>query len=254
MKHTAYLNYSANIEGIKFDSLEPEIHDPLIESLILKMTDAQKISLEFIVNTDSIEQTRELTRKIVDKFVDGFYFFYSAKVSSLSLASQTMEVTDEDGNTTTTAYIHGMTRFQGYVTGHSLINKLDPRFVALVNSDDQKYFLYKQFGFAMQVDDPVARYMLLYSLLLQTKEDRQKEVDQFICIKEKDVKTSKPPQRPKPVKSPPQDEIIYTTLRNEIGHVRKGSTFKETCQQIESKVKGLEHLTKLAIEEFQPPE
>jgi hypothetical protein len=253
MKHRAYIHYSADIEGIKFNSLEPEIHHPLIESLILKMMDSQKICLEFIVNVDSIsiEEARELTREVAyevaTRVLDAFCFFHNTKSSEIVLALQKLESTDKNGNKTIHVYRDLVRRriISATVTRH--VDKLDPRFIDLVNAD-------KQFGFAMQVDDPVARYMLLYSLLLQTKEDRQKEVDRFICIKDKDVKTSKSPQRPKPVKSPPQDETIYTTLRNEIGHVRKGSTFKETCRQIGVKVKGLEDLTKLAIEEFQPLE
>jgi hypothetical protein len=255
MKYTAYINYSADIEGIIFESFELETDHHLIESLILNMSgDRKKIILEFSVNTDSIEQARELSQETSDKVINGLRFFYNAKVGKLSSGQKTLEVLNDDGSKTPHIYAEFTESCGVSVTLTRHLDQLDPRLIALVNSDDQKNFLYNQFGFAMQIDDPVARYMLLYSILLQTKGDWQKEVDRFILNKEPKVETFQPPEKSRPPKSPPQDETIYTKLRNEIGHVREGATFKETCQEIESKVKGLEHLTRLAIEEFRPLE
>jgi hypothetical protein len=261
MKYTAYINYSADVEGVKFNSLEPEINDPLIESLLLKMTeDQKKISLEFVVNTNSIEQARELTREVADKAVVGLCFLYNAKIGTLLLDSQRLEAIDANGNKSIRSYGFAAIGSGASSTVITFINTLDSRFTALIKSDSKRFFLYKQFGFAMRIDDPVARYMLLYSILLQTKNDWQAEVEDFIRLQEPSVEESKPPERPRASKKSQkkdkenEQETIYTRLRNETGHVRKGATFEETCRQMESKVQGLERLTRLAIEEFQPLE
>lgn len=249
MKHRAYIHYSADIEGIKFNSLEPEIHHPLIESLILKMMDSQKICLEFIVNADSIsiEEARELTHEVATRVLDAFCFFYKTKSSEVVLASQRLESIDENGNKTIHVYSDLVRRSIISTTFTHHLDKLDPRFTDLVNADELKCFRYKQFGFAMQVDDPVARYMLLYSLLLQIFNDDSKKIDNFIA-RDEDERV----RRIKSDRGKGYLVTVYTNLRNRISHVNSNATFEETCQEIKSNVKRLEHFTKLAIEEYQP--
>ncbi len=101
--------------------------------------------------------------------------------------------------------------------------------------------LYTAYRFAGFQNDPVARFMFFYNILLQLHNDSQKQIDDFIRKEMPNI-----PQSPRPDK-PRLIETIYTRLRNEVGHTRTGATSEQTSKEIKENVMGLQTLVKAAI-------
>lgn len=94
----------------------------------------------------------------------------------------------------------------------------------------------------LQREDSVARFMHLYSLLLELKggpNHTQREVDLYIQSIDPQVAMVQPPGR--------QAQTIYTRLRNEVGHVIQGVTPESTAQQMEQHMANLIIIVKSAI-------
>jgi hypothetical protein len=98
------------------------------------------------------------------------------------------------------------------------------------------------FRAARQSTGPVEEFMHLYNLLLMICNDEQRDVDAFIRQEEPGV-----PQAPSP-RYPGVMETIYTRLRNELAHPRKGVDLHDTKAEMANRVGGLMSLTKRAIE------
>lgn len=86
--------------------------------------------------------------------------------------------------------------------------------------------LFWAYRFAGYQDDPVARFMFLYNILLQLNSDNQTKVDDFVRSEEPDVAQTPSPYRPSVM------ETVYTRLRNEVGHGRAGTTPEQTQAEI----------------------
>lgn len=94
----------------------------------------------------------------------------------------------------------------------------------------------------LQRDDSVARFMHLYSLLLELKggpNHTQREVDSYIQSIDPQVAMVQSPGRPA--------QTVYTRLRNEVGHVIQGVTPESTLQQMEQHMTNLINMVKSAI-------
>ena len=83
--------------------------------------------------------------------------------------------------------------------------------------------------------DPLSQFMGLYSLLLALCSDSQEQVDQFVLTVQPGIPTNTPF---KSRKSGVQ-ETVYTKLRNEIGHVRAGTTLDGTRNEMKTQIPGL---------------
>lgn len=103
------------------------------------------------------------------------------------------------------------------------------------------FYLYKS---AMQVEDCAARFMFLYSILLQVFEyskKPQEEIDNFIrsysgneVLERKSTKHA-------------FNETIYTWLRNQMGHTQQNSKISLVRNEIQLHISGLEEIVKKAI-------
>jgi len=100
------------------------------------------------------------------------------------------------------------------------------------------------FRAARQSTSPVEEFMHLYNLLLMICNDDQGDVDAFVRKEEPGV-----PQTPSP-RHPGVMETVYTRLRNELGHPRKGVDLHDTKAEMANRVGGLISLTKRAIEQL----
>ena len=102
------------------------------------------------------------------------------------------------------------------------------------------------FRSALQSTSPVEKFMHLYNLLLMFFDDEQRgaqgRLDEFIRREEPGVALTPHPFWPK------VDETLYTRLRNELAHNRKGVNLNDTKVKMEQYLSGLVSLTKRAIE------
>jgi hypothetical protein len=106
---------------------------------------------------------------------------------------------------------------------------------------------YAFFREAQQSLSPVEEFMHLYHILLwlcnqQYQDEKQKRVDDFIKSEDPAV-----PQTPDP-RDPSVKETVYTRLRNELGHKRKGVDLDRTKNEMGCWLPRLVALTKRAIE------
>lgn len=254
MTSTAYIHYSADVQGIKLDR-QIELNIPCIDSLTLKMPNENRINFSFVVsNPVSLDQVCRSTKEIAKQILDVFSFYYNIniKVGCLSLENAWLENVDVNGSKNTSRLMQGGVTIGGTFSRTITVRDLDTDVTALINfpSDNRKIMLCRQFRFAIQSEDVITRYMCLYNiLLLCTQEDGREEqplVDEFIRDNEPGVEES---QRPDKIKKKVM-ETVYTKLRNEIAHTRKNVRFEVTSKEIESKVNCLQSLTRRAIEQL----
>ncbi len=95
---------------------------------------------------------------------------------------------------------------------------------------------------ARQSTSSVEEFLHLYNIVRMICGDSEEKVDAFIITHEPAV-----PQTPRPRK-PGKTETVYTRLRNEYGHVRKGVDLARTKTEMSNRLRGLISLTKQAIE------
>jgi hypothetical protein len=113
-----------------------------------------------------------------------------------------------------------------------------------INSDDLTY--YDLFYSALSLTDPIAKFMVLYLIVLSTFTDDQGKVDEFILSKQSGESGVPifPPYRPRRSGIP---ETIYTKLRNQVGHIRPGTTIQSTREEMEKNLGGLIRITRKII-------
>lgn len=106
-----------------------------------------------------------------------------------------------------------------------------------------RFFYYDLFYFALGLTDPLSKFMALYSILLTLCSDRQEKVDKFVISVEPSVATNPPYRKRKSGVL----ETIYTRLRNQVGHVRPGTTIEVTRNEMETNLSGLVAITQELI-------
>ena len=102
---------------------------------------------------------------------------------------------------------------------------------------------YDQFYFALELTDPLSKFMALYNTVLTLCNDRQEDVDRFVLATQPNVVTNSPY---KSRKSGTQ-ETLYTRLRNQVGHVRPQTTIEATRIEMSENLNGLVEITKKLI-------
>jgi hypothetical protein len=113
----------------------------------------------------------------------------------------------------------------------------------LANDEPNKGDYYSLFRWVLRQDDPVARFMYLYRILLSLQggaNHTQKSVDAFITSQEPGVQTVFNVRLNR-------NETIYTRLRNEVGHEIGGTTLAITRQGMEQRIGKLVNHVKAAI-------
>jgi len=86
--------------------------------------------------------------------------------------------------------------------------------------------LLKRFNFARGIQEPIGKFISLYSLLLSRCKDSQHSVDKLIVGVEPNIAQSLSPKSGKP-------ETIFTRLRNELAHHRTGGSVVQTHREIQ---------------------
>lgn len=113
----------------------------------------------------------------------------------------------------------------------------------LEQPDYNCYLYYEMFRAALCLTDPLATFMALYNIVLSLSEDLQEKVDQFVISIQPGIPTN-PSYRNRRSAIP---ETIYTRLRNEVGHIRPGTTIQGTRNEMTKNLAGLIEVTKQII-------
>jgi hypothetical protein len=101
--------------------------------------------------------------------------------------------------------------------------------------------LLKRFNFSRAIQEPIGKFVSLYSLLLSRCQDNQTETDKQIEAVEPNVAKSISPKTGKP-------ETIFTRLRNELAHDRPGIAVVETHRGISLHLPRFEWIVKVVVQ------
>jgi hypothetical protein len=96
---------------------------------------------------------------------------------------------------------------------------------AVMLSRDYDIDLLKRFNFARFLEDPVSRYLSLYTLLASALGDRQRDVDKALLDVDPTIEIAIAAGRN-------SRETTFTRLRNEIVHHREDASMTETHREI----------------------
>jgi len=239
---------TSRLEDLRFEPVE--ITRPPwalgVERLRLEVDDAGKLTIHCEAldpqGRDEAE-AQSLARETVEQVLDRLALNFGSAVAESRLVScQVYSSTGDD--------IHDQLDVRDSVTETV---RLQPERVtkALSNSASltPRHRLYR---LACVQTDPTTRFLLLYQLLLLIHRDSQKQVDEFIL-----ARIPGTPHSPGPILRPgasPRSETVYTRLRNELAHVRKGSDGKTpvstaaTIREVEQWVGQLQDLVRAALE------
>jgi hypothetical protein len=100
--------------------------------------------------------------------------------------------------------------------------------------------LLKRFNYSRAINEPIGRFVSLYSLLLSLENDKQEMVDERIEKEEPNVGKSLSPRTNKP-------ETIFTRLRNELAHDRRGCSITKTHKEIDLHLPRFEWIAKKIV-------
>lgn len=102
------------------------------------------------------------------------------------------------------------------------------------------YDLLKRFNFSKAIEEPIGKFVSLYSLLSSQCGDQQTEIDKLIEGVDSNVGKSLSPKTGRP-------ETIFTRLRNELAHHREGTSVVETHRSVEVHLQRFEWIVKVIV-------
>jgi hypothetical protein len=192
------------------------------------------------------EAGREVAATVADELLSRLVFVAGRRAGRLKHDSGTAQKLDENGVPTQQVSLSATVQMDE--TLEVVLKKTDSgeverQIVALDGDIEQLYGLYRS---ALSAEDSVHRYMALYNVLLFLFGDAQRKLDEFIREREPGV-----PEFPSPIRQN-VSETIFTKLRNEFAHVRKGVALDETREGMRQRVDRLSDLTRTAISQLGP--
>lgn len=114
----------------------------------------------------------------------------------------------------------------------------------LLTTEDSKDIFYKMFRCAVNTEDDISRFIILYTLLLYLSNDScdlQSRVDDLIKSIDPNIPITKSPHKKDAT------ETLYTRLRNELSHKRDNIDLESTQKEITENIDKFKKLVKEAI-------
>ncbi len=105
--------------------------------------------------------------------------------------------------------------------------------------------LLKRFNFSRAIQEPIGKFVSLYTLLSSRCNDDQAETDKLIESVEPNVAKSI-----SPIGKGRKQETIFTRLRNELAHNRQGISVVETHRIISLHLPRFEWIVKVVVERY----
>jgi hypothetical protein len=238
---TGTVTYAAPVAGVRFKPIEVPSSHPAVEKVIVETEDSERIQVVFhlldvfteteanaiagdIVASITNRLAFELNRGVGQPYMKGFSLPKDASGSSYTVLNSAGILWDVAAPTIT------------------LGDESRQKLARLLEQPLARPDLYSAYRFAINQSDDVTRFMFLYNILLQLNHDMQPRVETFIRAVMPDVEEYDDPRPNKTGK-----ETVFTRLRNEVGHARKGTTPEQTRTLIEGYVAALQTLVKTAI-------
>ncbi len=237
--NTGAVYFKAKISGLQIDEFSVDSVHPNINSFTCAITEDGVLVVNAILEEVYSEDwpVQEVVQE-VQQFVDVLSFEFNCPIRSLRESGYSIKKNDGSGmSTVSSSNVLMWDVVSGTVKPdeNSLI-KFNDRFLNFRNSSSLRLY-----SSAIQQEDPIARFMFLYNIILTLSGEKQAAVDKNIL--------SIAPESPKST-SPRNinaQETVYTRLRNEIAHNRVGTDFGATSTEVSKWVSELGQITRQLI-------
>lgn len=241
---TGTIEFAASISGIRFEPIEISNRHPAVERIILEaQADEQMTIVVHLTNIFDFEQAIEIGNEILPAIVDRLAFYRDVSIGELRCTGGTLpkDASGSSYSTRTNLALLWANAGLNYTLDAGTRQKL----ARLLEQPTTRADLYSAYRFALNQHDAAACFMFLYNILLSLNSDSQGQVDNFIRSEEPGV-----PQYlsgNKRLAAQGVKETIYTRLRNEVSHKRKGTTPEKTRSEIQDNVAAFQELVRTAI-------
>jgi len=247
------LEYRANTDGPKWETVTVTINQPPISHMELSADGDTIVFLVHTTSADSVEAARVSADPLVEQQVDRLAFLHGCNIADLVFTSGSVMPpphVNSDGTVTyQTIALGARAMITDSATGGPM--SLGPGSREQLRDSLEEAGLsgeayFRRFRKALATDESVGKFMALYQIIetLHGMPPRtQQDIDSAIQRLQPGVEVKPSPHRPT------VNETVYTRLRNETGHSRQGASFEVTRAEIKQHLNGLTELVKKAISE-----
>jgi hypothetical protein len=224
------------LKEFKMDHIRPEV-----EEITIKTENSDQLMVAILSFKDgcSKEQAVGIGDELVNILFDRISVEQNIPIGELrreisvwNIDESTIHSSNEIGISCTFEVIKSLSE--------NSLNKLKER----LQADCERNFYFSSYRFAVRQKDLIAKFMLLYNLLLAIVGDNQKKADELIEKYQPNVQKTQSPHNQN------ISETIYTRLRNEIAHKREGCFPEKTRNEINSLVGNFQFILKQAVLDF----
>ena len=237
--HTGTVNFTAKTSGLKAEAFSVKSPHPNIVDLVCAISDEGRITLDVSLDEVFYEDwpVQEIVQE-VQQFLDVLSFEFNCPISSVREYGFSLKQNDGSGMSHVSSSLVMMWDVvsETLVPGEQSIQRLKQRY-----SDFRQSAALRLYSSAIQQEDPVARFMFLYNIILTLSGDSQTAADNNILSVAPETA-----QTPSPINQNAQ-ETIYTRLRNEIAHNRVGADYAATSSEVTQQVAVLGRITKQLV-------
>ena len=237
--NTGSVEYIASTSGIQIEEFSVHSEHPNINSLVCSIS--ENGSAKIRVNLEDIYYEdwphTEISQEI-QQFVAVLSFEFDCPIHFLREAGYSIKKNDGSGMSHVSSSLVALWDIVSATVkpGNHSIENFKQRFQAFRHSSSARVY-----SSAIKQEDPIARFMFLYNIILTLSGDKQANVDENILSVAPDT-----PQTASPVSTAIQ-ETVYTRLRNEIAHNREEAEFESTSSEVNQWVSFLGAITKQLV-------
>lgn len=227
--------------GLKFPLVEFNPNEVGVEKVEFEGQNGDEIrTTVYLTSVASCDEGRALAAKVITKGLDRISIFRNLVIENARInGDQFSSVNSKPGVLEITVGV-----FVPVEDAAKVVPTIPPAELKIEleqpSPPGEQYF--GLFRSARQSTGPVEEFMHLYHILLWFYNDKQFDVDAFIRTEDPTVPQTQHPMTPGAM------ETVYTRLRNELGHKRKGVNLDKTKAEMANFLGGLIALTKRAIE------
>ena len=237
--NTGSVEYNANTSGLQIEEFSIISEHLNIQSLVCSISEDGllkiRINLEEVYHEDWPHA--EIIQEI-RQFVAVLSFEFDCPIRSLREVGYSIKKNDGSGMSQVSSSFVALWDMVSDTLkpGNHAIENFRQRFQTLRHSSSARVY-----SSAIKQEDPIARFMFLYNIILTLSGDRQATVDYNILSVAPGT-----PQTASPI-NPAIQETAYTRLRNEIAHNRVDAEFDSTSREVNQCVSALGAITKQLV-------
>ncbi|GAB4340085.1 MAG: hypothetical protein OHK0047_31210 [Leptolyngbyaceae cyanobacterium] len=242
------VNFQSSFAGYVFETIEISSFDPQIIKASISASERDGVLLTMELDhlptlEDATHKAKEFALYIAKMLTFEFNVFHQ----NFKWVNDTLIEERPDGSSEMIGNV-GM----GFELEGDLVIVLGEKSLSSLKDSLQRKpsdsFSYDQFYYAFGLTDAISKFMALYNIVLTLCNDRQEDVDRFVLEVQPNIPVDLP-YRPRKSGTP---ETLYTRLRNQIAHVRHGTTIESTGKEMERILSGLVEVTKKRINKSFP--